>query len=109
MRICRTLFSVFLAAAFFPDERNALKNRLFQSGLLPAFIGMILTIMGSQDFGHVEFNLGVLGGLAAYSMNRFPLSLVSLPKNPVIPGGFFAGVKNNQPALGAAHLVHVTG
>ena len=85
------IFSVFLAAAFFPDERNALKNRLFQSGLLLAFIGVILTIIGSQDFGHVEFNLGIvliLLAAAAWSL------LTALVKKwlPGIPASFSVSV-----------------
>jgi len=54
------IFSVLLAALFFPDERNILKNRTFQGGLLLAFTGVVFTIVGGDNFGKVEFNVGVL-------------------------------------------------
>ena len=54
------IFSVLLAALLFPDERKTLKNRLFQGGMLLAFIGVVFTIVGGEEFGQVEFNLGVL-------------------------------------------------
>ena len=54
------IFSVILAAIFFPDERVMLQHRRFQLGFLLALVGMVITIIADKNFGHIEFNLGVL-------------------------------------------------
>jgi drug/metabolite transporter (DMT)-like permease len=62
------LFSVVLAATFFPDERSLLKNWKFQAGLMLTVIGVTLTIAGGENFGNIEFNMGVLLILLAAAM-----------------------------------------
>ncbi len=59
----------------------------------------------TQTSGAIRVDYFLPIALAAHNMNRLPCYLVSLPKNPVIPGGLLARVKDNQSALGAAHLV----
>jgi drug/metabolite transporter (DMT)-like permease len=54
------LFSVFLAAVMFPDERSTLGSGLFIVGVAGAIIGVILTILGSSSFGALQFSLGVV-------------------------------------------------
>lgn len=81
------IFSVLLAAAFFPDERALLANRTFQAGLMLAVIGVILSIAGGRDFGHVEFNLGVLLILVAAA--AWSLLTVCIKKwLPAVPASF---------------------
>mgnify|MGYP001045068963 CR=1 FL=1 len=54
------LFSVFLAALMFPDERSTLGSWLFVVGVAGAIIGVIMTILGSSSFGAVQFSLGIV-------------------------------------------------
>jgi drug/metabolite transporter (DMT)-like permease len=59
------LFSVFLAALMFPDERSTLISALFIVGVVAAVIGVAMTILGSSDFGAVQFSLGIAVVLAS--------------------------------------------
>ena len=59
------LFSVLLAALMFPDERSMLRSALFVIGVVTAVAGVIMTIVGSRNFGTVEFNLGIFVVLAS--------------------------------------------
>jgi len=59
------LFSVFLAALMFPDERSTLKSALFLVGVLAAIAGVVTTIVGSSSFGTVRFSLGIVVVLAS--------------------------------------------
>jgi O-acetylserine/cysteine efflux transporter len=59
------LFSVFLAALMFPDERSTLGSVLFLVGVFTAIIGVAMTIVGSSNFGTVQFNLGIVIVLAS--------------------------------------------
>jgi drug/metabolite transporter (DMT)-like permease len=61
----QVLFSVLLAALMFPDERSMLRSALFVIGVATAIAGVILTIVGSRNFGTVEFNLGIFVVLAS--------------------------------------------
>jgi len=54
------LFSVFLAALIFPDERSTLRSGIFFVGLVLALSGVVLTIVGGESFGAPQFNLGIL-------------------------------------------------
>lgn len=54
------LFSVFLAALIFPDERPTLRSGIFFVGLVLALSGVVLTIVGGESFGAPQFNLGIL-------------------------------------------------
>ena len=59
------LFSVLLAALMFPDERSMLRSALFVIGVGAAVAGVIMTIVGSRNFGTLEFNLGIFVVLAS--------------------------------------------
>jgi drug/metabolite transporter (DMT)-like permease len=59
------LFSVFLAALMFSDERPTLGSVLFVVGVVAAVVGVILTILGSNSFGAVRFSLGIVVVLAS--------------------------------------------
>jgi drug/metabolite transporter (DMT)-like permease len=59
------LFSVFLAALMFPDERSTLGSALFLSGVVAAVIGVVMTIVGSSSFATVRFSLGIVIVLAS--------------------------------------------
>lgn len=59
------LFSVLLAALMFPDERSMLRSALFVIGVVAAIAGVIMTIVGSRNFGTVGFNLGIFVVLAS--------------------------------------------
>jgi len=59
------LFSVFLAALMFPDERSTLKSALFLVGVVAAVGGVAMTIVGSSNFGSVRFSLGIIVVLAS--------------------------------------------
>jgi drug/metabolite transporter (DMT)-like permease len=59
------LFSVFLAALMFPDERSTLVSVLFLLGVVAAVVGVVMTIVGSNNFGTVEFSLGIVVVLAS--------------------------------------------
>lgn len=81
------MFSVILAAAFFPDERSLLKNWKFQAGLMLTVIGVTLTIAGGKDFGKLEFNIGVLLILLAAAM--WSLLTTCIKKwVPMVPASF---------------------
>ncbi|UCF96854.1 MAG: DMT family transporter [Spirochaetaceae bacterium] len=54
------LFSVFLAALMFPDERSTLKSALFVVGVVAAIAGVVMTIVGSSSFGTVRFSMGIV-------------------------------------------------
>jgi drug/metabolite transporter (DMT)-like permease len=54
------LFSVFLAALMFPDERSTLGSTLFLAGVVVAITGVIMTIVGSGSFGTLQFSLGIV-------------------------------------------------
>jgi drug/metabolite transporter (DMT)-like permease len=54
------LFSVFLAALMFPDERSTLGSMLFLVGVVAAITGVIMTIVGSSSFGTLQFSLGIV-------------------------------------------------
>lgn len=54
------LFSVLFSFLLFADEREIIRNRVFQGGLCFALIGVLLTVMGGKDFGQVDFNIGVI-------------------------------------------------
>ena len=85
------IFSVILAAAFFPDEHSLLKNRKFQAGLLLAMIGVIFTIVGGKDFGNAEFNLGVL--LILLAAAAWSLLTACIKKwVPMVPAPFSVSV-----------------
>jgi drug/metabolite transporter (DMT)-like permease len=85
------IFSVLLAAMLFPDERRTLKSWKFQCGLLLAFIGVVLTITGGQDFGKVEFNLGVLLILIATASWSLLTALIK-KWVPTVPASFSVSV-----------------
>jgi drug/metabolite transporter (DMT)-like permease len=59
------LFSVFLAALMFPDERPTLKSLLFLIGMSAAVAGVAMTVVGSPNFGSIRFSLGILVVLAS--------------------------------------------
>jgi drug/metabolite transporter (DMT)-like permease len=59
------LFSVFLAALMFPDERSTLGSALFLVGVVVAIVGVVMTIVGSNSFGTVQFSLGIVVVLAS--------------------------------------------
>jgi len=59
------LFSVFLAALMFPDERSTLGSVLFVFGVVAAIVGVAMTIVGSSNFGTMQFNLGIVIVLAS--------------------------------------------
>jgi len=59
------LFSVFLAALMFPDERSTLGSLLFLVGVVAALVGVAMTIVGSSNFGTVQFSLGIVVVLAS--------------------------------------------
>jgi len=59
------LFSVFLAALMFPDERSTLGSALFLAGVAAAVIGVVMTIVGSASFASVRFSLGIVIVLAS--------------------------------------------
>jgi drug/metabolite transporter (DMT)-like permease len=59
------LFSVFLAALMFPDERSTLRSALFVVGVIAAVAGVVTTIVGSSNFGTVRFSLGIVVVLAS--------------------------------------------
>jgi drug/metabolite transporter (DMT)-like permease len=85
------IFSVVLAAAFFPDERSLLKNRTFQAGIVLATIGVIFTIAGGRDFGNAEFNLGVL--LILLAAAAWSLLTACIKKwVPMVPASFSVSV-----------------
>lgn len=85
------IFSVLLAALLFPDERKTLKNRAFQGGMLLAFIGVVFTIVGGEDFGKVEFNLGVLLILLAAACWSLLTALIK-KWIPTVPASFAVSV-----------------
>ena len=85
------IFSVMLAAVLFPDERRTLKDRKFQCGLLLAFIGVVLTIAGGENFGKVEFNLGVLLILLAAASWSLLTALIK-KWIPMLPASFSVSV-----------------
>jgi drug/metabolite transporter (DMT)-like permease len=58
-------FAVFLAFAFFPDERDTLRSWKFLAGLALSMGGVALVIFGGPQLGEVSFNLGVLAVLAS--------------------------------------------
>jgi drug/metabolite transporter (DMT)-like permease len=59
------LFSVFLAALMFPDERATLASALFVVGVVAAIAGVAMTILGSSSFGTVQFSIGIVVVLAS--------------------------------------------
>jgi drug/metabolite transporter (DMT)-like permease len=54
------LFSVFLAALMFADERSTLGSALFLVGVVAAVAGVAMTVVGSSNFGTVRFSLGIV-------------------------------------------------
>jgi drug/metabolite transporter (DMT)-like permease len=70
------LSAVLMAAVFFADERHTLKQPLFLVGLVLALGGMLLTIVADQDFGQVQFNLGVFVILSAAALWSFLTVLI---------------------------------
>ncbi|PIE32603.1 hypothetical protein CSA56_14965 [candidate division KSB3 bacterium] len=85
------IFSVLLAALFFPDERTTLKNRAFQGGVLLAGIGVIFTIVGGEHFGKIEFNLGVLFILFAAACWSLLTTLIK-KWIPTVPASFAVSI-----------------
>lgn len=67
------IFSVLLAALFFPDERPLLHSRRFQLRLLASLAGVMLTVASDGPLGRLEFNLGVLVVLIATASCPDPL------------------------------------
>ena len=85
------IFSVILAAAFFPDERSFLNKRIFQAGLLLAAFGVVLTIVGGKNFGQIDFNLGIL--LVLLATAAWSLLSVCIKKwVPAVPASFSVSV-----------------